>query len=117
MTTSPTSALPRPEVPRRTWFALAVLLAGSFMALLDSTIVNVALPVIRTSLGADEATLSWIISGYALAYGLALIPSGRFGDRYGHKWIFLIGVAIFTASSLACALSTDGTTLIIARVA
>ncbi|RYV51721.1 MFS transporter [Pengzhenrongella frigida] len=87
-----------------------------FMSLLDATIVNVALPTIRTSLDASEATLSWIISGYALAFGLALIPAGRVGDRYGHKWVFFSGLALFTAASVACGLATDGTQLIVARV-
>lgn len=104
------------EVPRRAWLALVVLLTGSFMALLDTTIVNVALPTIRTSLDANEATLSWIISGYALAFGLALIPAGRIGDRYGHKWVFFTGMAVFTGASLACGLALDSTGLIVARV-
>ena len=86
------------------------------MSLLDATIVNVALPTIRTSLDASEATLSWIISGYALAFGLALIPAGRLGDRYGHKWVFFSGLALFTVASLACGLAQDGTQLIVARV-
>ena len=86
------------------------------MALLDTTIVNVALPTIRTSLNADEATLSWIISGYALAYGLALIPAGRIGDRIGHKWVFIVGLAGFTLASLAAGLAHDTGTLIVARV-
>lgn len=103
-------------VPPKAWPALIVLLAGAFMALLDTTIVNVALPTIRTSLGASEATLSWIISGYALAFGLALIPAGRIGDRYGHKWVFFTGLAVFTAASLACGLALDSTGLIVARV-
>ena len=72
-----------PAIPRTTWLALAVLLSGAFMALLDTTIVNVALPTIRTDLNASESTLSWIISGYALAFGLMLIPAGRVGDRFG----------------------------------
>ena len=88
---------PPDRVPRRTWLAFAVLILGVAMALLDTTIVNVALPVIRESLDADEATLSWIISGYALAYGLALIPAGRIGDRIGHKPVFIVGLIIFTA--------------------
>jgi EmrB/QacA subfamily drug resistance transporter len=87
-----------------------------FMSLLDATIVNVALPTIRTSLDASEATLSWIISGYALAFGLALIPAGRLGDRYGHKWVFFAGLTLFTVASLACGLAQDGTQLIVARV-
>jgi len=95
--------------PRRAWRALGVLLIGMFMSLLDATIVNVALPTIRTSLDASEATLSWIISGYALAFGLALIPAGRLGDRYGHKWVFFTGLALFTIASLACGLAQDGT--------
>jgi EmrB/QacA subfamily drug resistance transporter len=105
-----------PVVTRRTWMAFAVLILGISMALLDTTIVNVALPTIKTSLSADEATLSWIISGYALAYGLALIPAGRIGDRLGHKWVFIVGLAGFTLASLAAGLSNDTATLIVARV-
>lgn len=106
---------PQP-VTIRTWLAFAVVLLGTAMALLDTTIVNVALPVIRTSIKADEATLSWIVSGYALAYGLALIPAGRIGDRIGHKWVFVVGIALFTVSSLAAGLSQDPGQLVAARV-
>lgn len=112
MTTTDTAA-----PPRRSWLALAVLLLGVSMALLDTTIVNVALPTIRTSLDASEATLSWIVSGYALAYGLALIPAGRVGDRVGHKWVFMAGLTGFTLASLWCGLASGGTELIVARVA
>ncbi|MBP2457084.1 MFS family permease [Clavibacter michiganensis] len=105
-----------PVVSRRAWQALIVLLAGMFIALLDTTIVNVALPTIRTSLEASESTLSWIISGYALAFGLALIPAGRLGDRYGHKWVFVTGIALFTLASLACGVAQDDLQLVIARV-
>jgi EmrB/QacA subfamily drug resistance transporter len=112
----PRSQSPAPQVSRRAWQALIVLLAGMFMALLDTTIVNVALPSIQNSLSASEATLSWIISGYALAFGLALIPAGRIGDRIGHKWVFFTGLALFTAASLACGLAEDQLHLIIARV-
>lgn len=103
-------------VPRRAWQALVVLLAGMFIALLDTTIVNVALPTIRTSLDASESTLSWIISGYALAFGLALIPAGRVGDRIGHKWVFFTGIALFTVASAACGLARSDTQLVIFRV-
>ncbi|MBY6540652.1 MFS transporter [Rhodococcus sp. BP-349] len=87
-----------------------------FIALLDTTIVNVALPTIRTSLDASEATLSWIISGYALAFGLALIPAGRVGDRIGHKWVFFTGLALFTIASLACGLAQNDLQLVAARI-
>ncbi|MCL1869215.1 MAG: MFS transporter [Promicromonosporaceae bacterium] len=115
-TASATSAAPPFTVPRRTWLSLSVLLLGVAMALLDTTIVNVALPTIRTSLSASESTLSWIISGYALAFGLALIPAGRLGDRFGHTWIFIIGLAGFTLASLWCGLATGPTSLIVGRV-
>ncbi|WP_375425404.1 MFS transporter [uncultured Friedmanniella sp.] len=115
---APTTAAPRRSRvdPRRSWQALAVLLAGMFIALLDTTIVNVALPTIRTSLDASESTLSWIISGYALAFGLALIPAGRLGDRLGHKWVFFTGVALFTLASAACGLAQSDTQLVVFRI-
>ncbi|MCU1514204.1 MAG: transporter [Microbacteriaceae bacterium] len=116
MTSPSLSAQAAPAIPRRTWLALAVLLLGIFMSLLDTTIVNVALPTIRTSLDASEATISWIISGYALAFGLALIPAGRIGDRFGHKWVFFTGLAIFTAASIACGLAQNDVQLIVSRV-
>lgn len=100
----------------RAKFSLAVLILGMAMAMLDVSIVNVALPSIRTSLNADEATLSWIISGYSLAAGLALIPSGWLGDRVGHKPVYIVGIVIFTLASLWCGLSTDSTQLVVARV-
>ena len=117
VTSSPApAASPSDATPRSSWIALAVLILGVSMALLDTTIVNVALPTIRTSLDASEGTLSWIISGYALAYGLALIPAGRIGDRVGHKWVFVVGLAGFTLASLWCGLADGATELIVARV-
>ncbi len=112
-TNSPNGVVSTPGHP---WRALGVLLIGMFMSLLDATIVNVALPTIRTSLNASEATLSWIISGYALAFGLALIPAGRLGDRFGHKWVFITGLSLFTVASLACGLAQSDNQLIVARV-
>jgi EmrB/QacA subfamily drug resistance transporter len=100
----------------RPWWVLAVLLIGSTMSLLNSTIVNVALPSIRSSLGTSDAALAWIVSGWALAFGLSLIPAGRLGDRIGHKWIFFTGVALFTAASLACGLAQTGGQLITFRI-
>lgn len=101
---------------KRAWFALAVLLAGMFMALLDSTIVNVALPSIRTSLNASESTLSWIISGYALTFGLALVPAGRIGDRIGHKWVYIVGLILFVIASAYCGIAANDFDIIVGRV-
>ncbi len=86
------------------------------MALLDTTIVNVALPSIRTGLHASSASLEWIVSGYALAYGLALVPGGRAGDRFGHKRLFLIGLTIFTLASVGCGLSQTQGEIVAARI-
>ncbi|HEX4442707.1 MAG TPA: MFS transporter [Galbitalea sp.] len=110
-----------PAASPRAWRALIVLLIGMFMALLDTTIVNVALPTIRDHVNANgtqagEDVLSWIISGYALAFGIALIPAGRLGDRFGHKWVFFGGLALFTAASLACGLAQSDIQLIVFRV-
>jgi EmrB/QacA subfamily drug resistance transporter len=110
-----------PTVSRHAWRALVVLLIGMFMALLDTTIVNVALQTIRENVNANgkpagEDVLSWIISGYALAFGIALIPAGRLGDRLGHKWVFFSGLALFTAASLACGLAQSDIQLIVFRV-
>jgi EmrB/QacA subfamily drug resistance transporter len=97
------------------WLSLAVLLSGAFIALLDTTIVNVAIPTIRTSIGASNSMLTWIISGYALAFGLALIPAGRVGDRFGHKWVFVIGLGAFTLASFACGVAQGAGQLVGAR--
>jgi EmrB/QacA subfamily drug resistance transporter len=104
------------------WRALIVLLIAMFMSLLDTTIVNVALQTIRENVNgagnppATEDVLSWIISGYALAFGVALIPAGRLGDRFGHKWVFFSGLALFTLASLACGLAQSDVQLIVFRV-
>jgi EmrB/QacA subfamily drug resistance transporter len=98
------------------WRAVSIVLVGAFMALLDTTIVNVALPSIRTGLHASSASLEWIVSGYALAYGLALVPSGRAGDRFGHKRLFLIGLSIFTLASVACGISQTQGEIVAGRI-
>lgn len=107
---TPASTTPRPQL------ALTVLLLGAFMALLDTTIVNVAIPTIQTGLNASDAAVSWIVSGYALAFGLVLIPAGWVGDRTGHRTVFIVGMALFTGASLACGLAPNEAWLVAARV-
>src|SRR6187200_452393 len=84
--------------PRR-GLAIGILLFASFMDLLDVTIVQVALPSIGADLAASEAQLEWIVSGYMLAFAVALITGGRLGDLFGRRRIFLIGIAGFTIAS------------------
>src|SRR5690242_7470279 len=102
--------------PRDTrWLALFVLFAGSLMIVLDSTIVNVALPSIRTDLGFSEAALAWVVNGYLLTFGGFLLLGGRLGDLFGHRKLFLIGIGLFTLASLLCGLAQTQGTLIAAR--
>ena len=103
-------------VNRRRNRVLAVVLIGGFMGLLDTTIVNVALPSMHAGLGASSSTLEWVVSGYALTYGLLLIPGGRLGDNRGHRRTYLGGLAGFAAASLACGIAQNSAELITARV-
>lgn len=96
---------------------LAVVLIGAFMGLLDTTIVNVALPSMHVGIGASNTTMEWVLSGYALANGLLLIPGGRLGDNRGHRFTYICGLALFTVASLACGISQNSAELIISRVA
>jgi EmrB/QacA subfamily drug resistance transporter len=107
---------PGPAPARRGWGAVSIVLVGAFMALLDVTIVNVALPSIRSGLHASPASLEWIVSGYALSYGLALVPGGRAGDRFGAKRLFLTGLTIFTLASVGCGIAQDQAQLVAARI-
>jgi MFS family permease len=96
--------------------ALIILLAGGFLPPLDFFIVNVALPSIHESLGANPAQLQLVISGYACGYGVFLITGGRLGDLYGRKRCFLIGMAGFSLASLGCGIATSPLHLVIARI-
>jgi EmrB/QacA subfamily drug resistance transporter len=100
----------------RRWQALAVCLTAAFMTLLDTSIVNVALPSVERGLGASTAELSWVMSGYALTLGLALVPAGRLGDMRGRRRTFLTGLALFTLASAACGLSTGAAWLVLFRL-
>src|SRR5262245_2634208 len=99
----------------RRWLALYVLTLGSLMIVLDVTIVNVALPSIREDLGFSETSLAWVVNAYLLTYGGFLLLGGRLGDLYGHRRLFLVGIAVFTVASLLCGLSTTQWMLIGAR--
>jgi EmrB/QacA subfamily drug resistance transporter len=97
------------------WWALLVLCLGVLMEVLDTTIVNVALPSIRVDLGFTQTSLAWIVNAYMLTFGGFLLLSGRLGDLYGNRRLFLIGISVFTLASLACGLSFSQEMLIIAR--
>jgi EmrB/QacA subfamily drug resistance transporter len=99
----------------RRWLALIVLCLGSLMIVLDTTIVNVALPSIRQDLGFTETSLAWVVNAYLLTFGGFLLLGGRLGDLFGHRRLFLFGIALFTLASLACGLATSQHVLIGAR--
>jgi MFS family permease len=100
---------------RRRWIVLMVLCFGDLMIVLDTTIVNVALPSIRDGLGFSQASLAWVVNAYLLTFGGFLLLGGRLGDLFGHRRLFLIGLSIFTLASLACGLSTTKELLVASR--
>lgn len=104
---------PAPGAPR--WLALAVLCAGMLMIILDGSIVTVALPAIQHDLHFSASGLTWIVNAYLIAFGGLLLLAGRLGDLLGRKRIFTAGLALFTAASLVCGLSTSQDVLIAAR--
>jgi EmrB/QacA subfamily drug resistance transporter len=97
------------------WPALYVLCVGMLMIVLDATIVNVALPSIQDDLGFSQSNLAWVVNAYLIAFGGLLLLAGRIGDLIGQRRIFLIGLTIFTAASLLCALAQSQGMLIGAR--
>jgi EmrB/QacA subfamily drug resistance transporter len=100
---------------RNRWIALYVLCAGVLMIVLDVTVVNVALPSIQNDLGFSQAGLAWVVNAYLIAFGGLLLLAGRLGDILGRKRIFMYGLAVFTASSLFCAVSETEGMLVAAR--
>jgi len=100
---------------RTRWIALIVLCMGDLMIVLDTTIVNVALPSIREELGFTETSLAWVVNAYLLTFGGFLLLGGRLGDLFGHRKLFLIGLVLFTLASLACGLASSQEMLIAAR--
>lgn len=105
---------PTPDPAR--WRSLAVCLAASSITLLDLSIVNVALPTLQSSLGANDSDLQWIVAGYALAFGMALVPAGRLGDARSRRTVFVVGIVLFTLSSALAGAAPNATVLAVARV-
>jgi EmrB/QacA subfamily drug resistance transporter len=97
------------------WLALYMLCAGELMIVLDTTIVNVALPSIRADLGFSETSLVWVVNAYMLTYGGFLLLGGRLGDLYGQRRLFLLGTTLFTLASLVCGLANSQALLVGAR--
>jgi EmrB/QacA subfamily drug resistance transporter len=100
---------------RTRWLALIVLCLGDLMIVLDTTIVNVALPSIRADLGFSETSLAWVVNAYILTFGGFLLLGGRLGDLFGQRRLFLAGIGLFTAASLGCGLASSQAFLIGAR--
>ena len=99
----------------RRWWTLGALSFALFMIMLDNTIVNVALPAIKNDLHIGVSELEWVVTAYALTFAVLLLTGGKLGDLLGRRLIFIIGLVVFTASSLACGLSSSATELIGAR--
>ena len=101
---------------RNPWAILLVLVFGFFMILLNTTIVNIAIPSISTDLNASLDQILWVINSYLLVYAVLLVTAGQLGDFFGQRNVFAIGVVVFTAASAACGLAQDPSQLIVFRV-
>jgi EmrB/QacA subfamily drug resistance transporter len=113
--TNHTIARDQARSDRRRWIALFVVCLGQLMIILDTTIVNVALPSIQSDLDFSQSGLTWVIDGYLITFGSLLLLAGRLGDLFGRKRIFLTGVAAFVAASVLCGLAPNGGALVVAR--
>lgn len=100
----------------RPWPALWALVIGFFMILVDSTIVSIATPTLMEDLSADVNQVIWVTSAYLLAFAVPLLVTGRLGDRFGPKKVYLVGLALFTLASLWCGLTSTVSELVLARV-
>ena len=101
----------------RRWWVLAFLGLAQSMLIIDVTVLNVALPTIGEALGLDRAGLTWIATAYTLLFGSLLLLGGRLADTLGRRRVFVIGLGIFTIASLSSGLASDGTFLLLSRVA
>src|SRR5260370_24572388 len=98
------------------WLVLVVLTSGFFMILLDTTIVNVAIPAMSAGLNTTLDQILWVLNAYILTYAVLLITAGRLGDLYGQRNLFAIGLFIFTVASALCGFSQNANALIAARI-
>src|SRR3979490_2732898 len=98
------------------WLVLVVLTIGFFMIMLDTTIVNVAIPAMSAGLNTTLDQILWVLNSYILVYAVLLITAGRLGDLYGQRTLFAIGLAIFTVASGLCGFAQDANQLIVARI-
>ncbi|HEX2773363.1 MAG TPA: MFS transporter, partial [Micromonosporaceae bacterium] len=110
-------AAPAYEPDPRRWRVLTVSLLVGFMSLLDVTIVNVAVPSIRAGLDTSAATVQWVVSGYALAFGMTLVAGGRLGDAHGRRRMMTLGLVGFIVSSAAVGLAPNAAAIVVARLA
>lgn len=108
------TAVPRPA-PTRTWLVVLAACAGQFLVVLDVSVVNVALPSMRTGLGLSGPGLQWVVNAYAIAFAGFMLLGGRAGDLFGRKRMFLVGLGLFTLASLAGGLAQEGWQLLAAR--
>lgn len=113
---SPHAGAPREAVSLRTWCALAVLCLGAFVVVLDTTIVNIAIPSIITGLHSSLDQVLWVLNAYTLVYAALLITGGRLGDLYGPRRLLILGIVVFVGASVACAVAPSAGVLIAARV-
>ncbi len=122
MTTHTTSTLTAPALPpfararASRWAALPIVLAGTFMVVLDFFIVNVALPSMQADLHAGSGSIVWVVAGYSLTAAVLLITAARLGDRFGRRRLFSLGLALFTLASAACGAAAGPTALVLARL-
>ena len=101
--------------PRSHWFIVGAASFGFFMAILDTSIVSIAVPTIQQSLKTNIDNVTWVLNAYNLVFAVLLIPAGRVADRFGRKKLFLAGIVIFTVFSLACGLAGSIELLIACR--
>ncbi|MCY1139315.1 MFS transporter [Actinoplanes sp. Pm04-4] len=101
---------------KRPAVTLALCLAAAFTTLLDQSSLNTAVPALRASLSAGEGSIQWIVAGYSLTFGLALVPSGRLGDAHGRKWLFVAGITLFSSAAIVAGTAQEAWVVAAARL-